>query len=77
MSRLDLRTNLADLAKAICETEVDELDCDALVDRLAEYLEAVETERTLTHDLRRIEQHLAVCGDCAEELRLLRRALVD
>lgn len=65
------RKQLAELAKAIAATSPDELDCDAALDLLAEYAEAIQADRSLREELDDVRRHLAQCPNCVEELDAL------
>jgi hypothetical protein len=69
------RIQLEALAQATARTAHDELSCDALLDRLAAYAEAGQS--LPPDDRRLIEQHLAICPECTEELRALLDALTS
>jgi hypothetical protein len=62
---------LAQLARLVVDTEPEELDCNAVLDLLAGYLEASEKHCTLPPEFAPVRQHLRVCADCDEEFRAL------
>ena len=66
---------LHELLRLIDLTREREIDCDACLERIAEFAEIELAGRSLSESLRRVEQHLAVCAECREEYELLRRAL--
>jgi hypothetical protein len=62
------------LEDMLLRTQEQELDCDQFVALLAPYLD----RRIEDAGIRRlIEHHRDLCAECAEELRLLGRALED
>ena len=63
--------DLLQLARLVAATAPDELDCGAVLDRVAAYLEAHRGERAPTDELAAVEQHLEVCPDCREEFQAL------
>jgi hypothetical protein len=62
----------AALEDMLLRTQEQELDCDQFLALLAPYLDGQLEDATL-RDL--IEHHRDLCAECAEELRLLGRAL--
>jgi hypothetical protein len=64
----------AALEDMLQRTREEELDCDQFLSLLAPYLE----KRLEDAGVRRlIEHHRDLCAECAEELRLLGKALED
>ena len=68
------KQRLEQLLDAIGETETEELDCDGTLERLASYVESLETNAR-SAALQQVEQHLLVCACCAQELACLLEAL--
>lgn len=62
------------LARLIAATRDSELDCGALLDRVAAYLEDVKAGRAPDASMREVAQHLTVCPECHEEFVALLRA---
>lgn len=62
--------HLDKLTDLLSATVAEELDCDAVLDRLAAYLEH-SADAELPPDLAAVEQHLRVCPDCHEEYQAL------
>lgn len=63
------------LARRVAGTSVDEIDCDACLNRIAVFLESLQSGRSLTPELRAVAQHLQVCPACLEEFQSLIRAM--
>ena len=64
----------AALEDMLLRTQEQELDCDQFIALLAPYLD----RRLEDAGIRKlIEHHRDLCAECAEELRLLGRALED
>lgn len=62
---------LARLAKLVAETADEEIDCGAVLENVAVYLEAVRKGAALTADLAVVAQHMKVCPECFEEFQAL------
>ncbi len=71
------RDQLAELARLVASTAPREIDCEAVLDRVAAYLEAHDRDAQLPDELREVRQHLAVCPQCREEFDALVRAHGD
>jgi hypothetical protein len=70
----DTKDPYAALEDMLQRTREQELDCDQFLALLAPYLD----NRLEDAGIRRlIEHHRDLCAECAEELRLLGRALED
>jgi hypothetical protein len=70
----DTKDPYAALEDMLQRTREQELDCDQFLALLAPYLD----KRLEDAGIRRlIEHHRDLCAECAEELRLLGRALED
>ncbi len=67
------REQLAELAQQLASTAPEEIDCDAVLERVAAYLEAKESDVALTPELEMVRQHLEICPDCLEEFQALVR----
>jgi len=52
-------------------TDIEALSCQELVELVTDYLEGALTPA----DLRRFEEHIAICGACTEYLRQLRETI--
>jgi hypothetical protein len=63
------REQLRRLARMVADTAPSELDCEAVLDRLAALLERGAGE--LDEELGRVKQHLSVCPECLEEFEAL------
>jgi hypothetical protein len=59
------------LARLVDATEDREIDCAQMLDRVAGYVQALSDRAELTEHLRQVAQHLKVCPECREELRVL------
>ena len=70
------RKQLADFARIVADTAPVELDCGAVLDRLAPFLEAARRRGELPAELETVRQHLRVCPECLEEFEAL-EALYD
>lgn len=69
------REQLADLARQIAATRPEELDCDAVLERIAAYLEADAAQGRQSPELAAVGQHLEICPNCRAEFEALLRAL--
>ncbi len=69
------REQLAALARQLAVTAPEEIDCEAVLNRVATYLEARRTDVGLPPELDAVGQHLEVCPSCLEEFQTLVRAL--
>ncbi len=69
------REQLAALARQLATTAPEEIDCKTVLDRVATYLEARQSDVALPPELDAIEQHLEVCPSCLEEFQALVRAV--
>jgi len=67
------RRQLTELLRIVRATAPDEIDCDALLDRVATYLEALGPDGEIPPDLQAVAQHLEVCSECKEEFDALLR----
>ena len=65
------RKKLEELARWVAETAPHELDCEAVLDRLAPLVEQTAGGQPLGEELRVVEQHLKVCPPCHEEFMML------
>ena len=68
------KRKIEELARLVAETSAEELDCGAVLDRIAAYLEQLVDGRKVTAELRTVAQHLKVCPECREEFDALLRA---
>jgi len=68
------REQLAALGRQVAATAPEEIDCDALLDRVAAFLETTRRGATLPPELETVRQHLEVCPSCLEEFEALVRA---
>lgn len=62
------------LTRILADTKPEELDCDAILDLLAGFLEANQGHRPHLPNFATVKQHLRVCADCDEEFRVLLEA---
>ena len=69
------REQLAELARQLAETRPEELDCEAVLDRVAGYLEQMGGGTAMPPELETVRQHLTICPACAEEFDALVRAV--
>ncbi len=69
------REQLAALARQLAATAPEEIDCQAVLDRVAAYLEARRSDGGLPPELDAVRQHLEVCPPCLEEFQALVRAV--
>ena len=65
------KKELAKLARMLADTAPSELDCGAVLDRVAPLLERSQEGEPLDDELRQVEQHLRVCPECLEEFEAL------
>ena len=68
---------LDSLAELLRHTAREELDCGAVLDLVAPYLEVHQTGGSLSVQLAAVEQHLRVCPDCHEEFLALKAGLAE
>ncbi len=68
------REQLAALARQLASTAPEEIDCEAVLDRVATYLAATRSDMPLPPELDAVGQHLEVCPSCLEEFQALVRA---
>ena len=71
------REKLARLARMIADTAQSELDCGAILDRVAALLEHSVSGEPLTEELRQVKQHIEVCPECLEEYEALEKLARD
>ena len=69
------REQLAALARQLASTAPQEIDCEAVLDCVAAYLEATRSDAALPPELEMVGQHLEVCPSCFEEFQALVRAV--
>ena len=65
------RHQLTELLRVVIATVPDEIDCDAFLDRVATYLEALGPDGKIPPELQAVSQHLEVCSECKEEFDAL------
>lgn len=65
------REQLEHLARLISRTADLELDCGAILDRVATLLERSRDGAPLDPELEQVKQHLSVCPECLEEYEAL------
>ena len=63
------------LMKLIGLTREDELDCDACLGKVAEFVEHRLSGKPVPAALKAVEHHLSLCSECREEYEALRLAL--
>ena len=63
------------LQKMLALTKSKELTCEECQARMAEFAETVLASLEVPDDLREIEHHLSLCGECMEEFKGLIAAL--
>lgn len=71
LDRLQLRRLLA----FVGSTREDEIACDECLADMAEFAEAELVGAEIPVALRRVEEHLAACPECADEYGVLMEAL--
>ncbi len=69
------REQLAALARQLASTAPEEIDCEAVLDRVATYLEARQSDVGIPPELHAVRRHLEVCPSCLEEFQALVRAV--
>lgn len=62
---------LLELLDNLAETEVEEIDCDAFLDRLGPYAEEFCAKGAVSDKFMAEAQHLRVCRECKEEFMAL------
>jgi hypothetical protein len=55
----------------------EELDCQSVFEHMEVYADFILKRGDAPEMVHLIEQHLAICGDCAEEFSLLLKALKE
>ena len=63
---------LLDMLEKTCE---DEIDCSTVFQHLDNYADFILLSGEKSSIMWKIEEHLKVCGNCAEEFNLLLKAL--
>lgn len=63
------------LSKMLLLTQSQELTCDECLKHMAEFAENAIADQSVPEDLKAVEHHLALCGECEEEFRALLAAL--
>lgn len=71
------REQLAALARQVAATVEDEIDCEAMLGRMAAYFEAGGRPADLAPELAKVRQHLEVCPQCREEFEALLRVFAE
>ena len=56
-------------------TRSGEIGCDECLSKMAEFAETTLAGGDLPEGLKKVEEHLALCGECEEEFRALIDAL--
>ncbi len=69
------REQLAALARQLAAPAPEEIDCQAVLDRVAAFLEARRSDLELPPELDAVRQHLEICPPCLEEFQALVRAV--
>ncbi len=69
------REQLAALARQLAATAPEEIDCQAVLDRVAAFLEARRSDLDLPPELDAVRQHLEICPPCLDEFQALVRAV--
>ena len=59
------------LLSAVARTATDEIDCDTCLAGMAEFAERELVGTEMSQALARIEAHIEICPECAEEYRVL------
>jgi hypothetical protein len=65
------------LVHATLVTHEDEIGCDTCLEHVAAYAEAHLAGLPTPDALKRVEGHLAICGECQEEFSALAAALAE
>ena len=71
------REQLDALARQLAATAPEEIDCEAVFDLVAAYVEAMQGDAVLSPELQKVAQHLEVCPYCCEDLQALLRAIAS
>ena len=69
------RDQIHTLLGAVADAREDEIDCDACLAGMAEFAETKLVGAELGEALRRVDEHIRLCPECAEEYEVLRNAL--
>lgn len=67
----DKEKRLLELLDAVAETDAEEIDCDAFLDRVAGYVERLGPEEALSDEFRAVAKHIRICPECREEFEAL------
>jgi hypothetical protein len=65
------------LLQTLVLTHDEELNCDECFEFMAEFAENHLSGRSVPEALTAIENHLLICGDCAEEFGILKASITD
>ena len=71
------RDQLDALARQLAATAPEEIDCDAVLDLVAAYVETTQGDAALSPELQKVAQHLEICPNCLEEFQALVRAIAS
>ena len=71
------RQETENLLRLIGVTQEHEINCDELLGQVNQFAEGQLQGEPISDELRTVQQHLAVCGECREEYELLLEALRD
>lgn len=66
---------MTELLKMLAATRPEEVTCDECFEQLAEFADHKLLGKSVPESLRLIEEHLALCGECHEEYKILLKAL--
>ena len=64
------------LAQQIASTAPEEVDCEAVLDQVAAYLEAKNSDEDVSSRLELVAQHLEICPNCFEEFHALKTIFI-
>jgi hypothetical protein len=65
------------LARTLLATRPDEIPCDEWLDQIGGYADAVLAGRAIPPALCRVQRHMEICPECAEEFQAIVAALRD
>ncbi|MEI6084126.1 MAG: hypothetical protein WCS70_07470 [Verrucomicrobiota bacterium] len=69
------KEQLAGLVESVVGTQDQELTCTECQQGISEFAERQLASQPLAEALRRVEEHLAICPECTEELLALKKIL--
>lgn len=72
---IEAEVQLLALLSSIADTNVEELDCDAFLSRVAPFAEQVSAKVELSDEFFSEAHHIRICAGCREEFEALLASL--